>query len=128
MRLQKIFSNTENEEEKLYSVLMTEDEIALYSEFQKEFGASQKMTKKAFREAGRLKMAEKMGLKNAENYRRSVIRGLTNPSAMNNGGYIEDLGLRGVDKLNVKISRQGKNLSDHWSGVHGITLGNAKRH
>lgn len=37
MEIQKIFSNTENEEEKLYSVLMTEDEVALYSEFQNEF-------------------------------------------------------------------------------------------
>lgn len=36
MEIQKIFSNTENEEEKLYSVLMTEDEVALYSEFQSE--------------------------------------------------------------------------------------------
>lgn len=37
MEIQKIFSNTENEEEKLYSVLMTEEEISLYSEFQNEF-------------------------------------------------------------------------------------------
>lgn len=86
------------------------------------------MAKKAFREAGRLKMAKKMGLENAENYSRSVIRGLTNPSAMNNGTYAKDLGLKGVDKLNVKISREGRNLSNHWSGVHGTTLGNAKRY
>lgn len=32
MKIQKIFSNIENEEEKLYSVLMTEDEITLFSE------------------------------------------------------------------------------------------------
>ena len=37
MEIQKIFSNTENEEENLYSVLMTEDEVVLYSEFQSKF-------------------------------------------------------------------------------------------
>ena len=36
MEIQKIFSNTENEGEKLYSVLMSKDEINLYSQFQKE--------------------------------------------------------------------------------------------
>ena len=127
MEIQEIFSDM-YDEERIYSVLMNEDEIALFSEIQKEFSAPQKMAKKAFREAGRLKMAEKMGLKNAENYSRSVIRGLTNPSAMNNGTYVKDLGLKGMDKLNVKISRQGRNLSDHFSGAHGTTLGNAKRH
>ena len=49
MEIQKIFSNTEDENEKLYSVLMTEDEVAFYSEFQKEFNSkSQKMLRKAF--------------------------------------------------------------------------------
>lgn len=42
MEIQKIFSNTEDENEKLYSVLMTEDEVALFSEFQKEFGFKSK--------------------------------------------------------------------------------------
>lgn len=37
MEIQKVFSNVENGEEKLYSVLMSEDEISLYSQFQKEF-------------------------------------------------------------------------------------------
>ena len=37
MEIQKIFSNTEDENEKLYSVLMTEDEVSLFSEFQEEF-------------------------------------------------------------------------------------------
>ena len=39
MEIQKIFSNTEDENEKLYSVLMTENEVAFYSEFQKEFNS-----------------------------------------------------------------------------------------
>ena len=42
MEIQKIFSNTEDENEKLFSVLMTEDEVALFSEFQKEFGFKSK--------------------------------------------------------------------------------------
>lgn len=38
MKIQKVFNNIENKEEKLYSISMTQDEIALFSEFQKEFG------------------------------------------------------------------------------------------
>ena len=37
MEIQKVFSNIEDPEENLYSVLMSEDEIALFSEIQKEF-------------------------------------------------------------------------------------------
>ena len=36
MEIQKIFSNVEDPEENLYSVLMSEDELSLFSEFQKE--------------------------------------------------------------------------------------------
>ena len=46
MEIQKIFSNIEDPEETLYSVLMSEDEIDLFSEIQKEF-ASIKDLKKA---------------------------------------------------------------------------------
>lgn len=35
MEIQKVFSNIEDPEETLYSVLMSEDEVALYSEFRK---------------------------------------------------------------------------------------------
>lgn len=38
MEIQKIFSNVENPEENLYSVLMDEEELSLFSELQKEFG------------------------------------------------------------------------------------------
>ena len=41
MEIQKIFSNTEDENEKLYSVLMTQDEVALYSEFQERLYAEE---------------------------------------------------------------------------------------
>ena len=38
MEIQKIFSNIEDPEENLYSVLMSEEELSLFSELQKEFG------------------------------------------------------------------------------------------
>lgn len=38
MIIQKIFSSIEEESEKLYSVLMSEEELSLFSEIQKEFG------------------------------------------------------------------------------------------
>ena len=37
MEITKIFSNIEDPEENLYSVLMSEEELSLFSEFQKEF-------------------------------------------------------------------------------------------
>lgn len=37
MIIEKIFSNIEEESEKLYSILLSEDEAALFSEFQREF-------------------------------------------------------------------------------------------
>ena len=42
MEIQKVFSNIEDPEENLYSVLMSEDEVALFSEIQKEFGFKSK--------------------------------------------------------------------------------------
>ena len=43
MEIQKVFSNIEDPEETLYSVLMSEDEVALFSEIQKEFGFKSKV-------------------------------------------------------------------------------------
>ena len=37
MEIQKVFSNIEDPEENLYSVLISEEELSLFSEFQKEF-------------------------------------------------------------------------------------------
>ena len=37
MIIEKVFSNIEEESEKLYSILLSEDEADLFSEFQKEF-------------------------------------------------------------------------------------------
>ena len=42
MKIQKVFSNVEDREDKLYSVLMSENEISLFSEFQKEFTRAEK--------------------------------------------------------------------------------------
>ena len=39
MIIEKVFSNIEEESEKLYSILLSEDEVALFSEFQKEFNS-----------------------------------------------------------------------------------------
>lgn len=47
MEIQKVFSNIEDPEENLYSVLMTEDEVALYSEF------SDKMSDEEYKAAGK---------------------------------------------------------------------------
>lgn len=45
MEIQKIFSNVEDPEENLYSVLMSEEELSLFSELQKEFTSIKKMKK-----------------------------------------------------------------------------------
>ena len=47
MEIQKIFSNIEDPEETLYSVLMSEDEINLFSEIQKEFASIKNLKKVA---------------------------------------------------------------------------------
>lgn len=45
MEIQKVFSNLENPEEVLYSVLIDEGDMSLFSEFQKEFTSIKKMKK-----------------------------------------------------------------------------------
>lgn len=47
MEIQKVFSNIEDPEETLYSVLMSEDEIDLFSEIQKEFASIKNLKKVA---------------------------------------------------------------------------------
>ena len=46
MIIEKVFSNIEEESEKLYSILLSEDEAALFSEFQKEFAKTDKILAK----------------------------------------------------------------------------------
>ena len=45
MIIEKVFSNVEDPEENLYSVLMGEEELSLFSEIQKEFTSIRKMKK-----------------------------------------------------------------------------------
>ena len=63
MEIQKIFSNVEDPEENLYSVLMSEEELSLFSELQKEFTSIKKMKKvmkssKPFFEKSRKQLAD----------------------------------------------------------------------
>lgn len=60
MEIQKIFSNLDDLRENLYSVLMTEEELRLYNEIQKEFNSK---AQKARRLANTVKIAGKSGIK-----------------------------------------------------------------
>lgn len=113
MEIQKIFSNTENEEENLYSVLMTEDEVVLFSEFQKEFNSkAQKALRrkfdtevgKSFNPKSNSGVALRFGRKTlrGENYHSGVHRDVTGKIVGN-----------GADKyygngINDLISRRGR--------------------
>lgn len=75
MEIQKIFSEI-NTNEKLYSVLMNENELALYSEYQKEFGVFQdiansgfKRTYKKYGGRARKAAAEKLNKKALEHFK-----------------------------------------------------------
>lgn len=75
MEIQKIFSNVEDEGEKLYSVLMTEDEVALYSEMIEEL---QMYSDK--KDEPKLKTGDKVGIwaqkhLNTKKDREAVIEG-----------------------------------------------------
>lgn len=48
MEIQKIFSEIDTDE-KLYFVLMNKEELALYSEYQKEFGVFQDIANSGFK-------------------------------------------------------------------------------
>ena len=66
MEIQKIFSEIDTDE-KLYSVLMTEEELAFYSEIQKEFGKV-KQANKALKKAWEAQQGKDALLKHAEKY------------------------------------------------------------
>ena len=59
MEIQKIFSNLEDPRENLYSVLITENELRLYNEIQKEFNSK---SMKALRNAWELAAGQKAGI------------------------------------------------------------------
>jgi F0F1-type ATP synthase membrane subunit c/vacuolar-type H+-ATPase subunit K len=98
------------EEEKAYSVLMTEDELALFSEIQKEFGLKEVLQKIAETpEAKRMistakTSGQRMGLKYA-----NAIKGLADESMrnyeLNSGVYAESLG--GLLKRGARNASKG---------------------
>ena len=51
MEIQRIYSEIDTDE-KLYSVLMNEEELALFSEIQKEFAVKPKLSRTYFKELG----------------------------------------------------------------------------
>ena len=122
MEIQKIFSNTENEEENLYSVLMTEDEVVLFSEFQKEFNSkAQKALRrkfdtevgKSFNPKSNSGVALRLGRKTLQgkNYHSGVHRDVTGKIVGN-----------GADKyygngINDLISRRGSRLTTNKTAV-----------
>ena len=59
MEIQKVFSNIEDPEENLYSVLMSEEELSLFSEFQKEFNSK---SMKALRNVWESAAGQKAGI------------------------------------------------------------------
>jgi hypothetical protein len=135
----RLFS--ENTEEVLYSVTMTEDEYDLFSEFleEREFGRVQefKAAKKAFQSKARLEMAKKelkeMGSKPGDFSWNAVVNNPNNPngarrltarSNMWNGTYAEDKGLSKAGELNLRLTKKGESASSSWAGAHGTTLGN----
>lgn len=59
MEIQKVFSNIEDPEETLYSVLMNEEELSLFSELQKEFNSK---SMKALRNVWESAAGQKAGI------------------------------------------------------------------
>lgn len=96
MEIQKVFSNIEDPEENLYSVLMSEDEIALYSEFQRDFarkdyeGLSNKgkeiLAKRRSEYAKELKTAHSKIMNDLSNLDPSKIDTLTTNGEFSGGG------------------------------------------
>ncbi len=140
MEIQKIFSEIDTDE-RLYSVLIDEEEYSLYSDLleEREFGRVQeyKAAKKAFQSRARLEMAKKelkeMGSKPGDFSWNAVVNNPNNPngarritarSNMWNGTYAEDKGLSKVGELNLRLTKNGETASSSWAGVHGTTMGN----
>ena len=120
MEIQKIFSEIDTDE-KLYSVLMSEDEYSLYSEFLEE------------REFGKVQEFKEMGSKPGDFSWNAVVNNPNNPngarrltarSNMWNGTYAEDKGLSKAGELNLRLTKNGETASSSWAGKHGTTMGN----
>ena len=80
MEIQKIFSNVEDSKEKLYSVLMSEEELNL---FQREYGIKSKALAVVAPGAYQAKEAAKYAYDNEEDYKKNrgkyALKGLLTP-------------------------------------------------
>ena len=108
MEIQKIFSNVEDPEENLYSVLISEEELSLFSEFQKEFNSkAQKALRKAWdvKNANKVKEAFKDVPQHFEKYKVSI--GRANNPFKSLGGRNVSVGSAGGNTLNSRINTKG---------------------
>ena len=107
MEIQRIFSNIEDPEETLYSVLMDEEELAIFSEVQREFTGVVKAANKAAKRAwlekqgagGFLGLGKKKGSAAIRNARKKMERDL-----LGTGRSIEKMGVG----LPIKRTISGK--------------------
>ena len=108
MEIQRIFSNIEDPEETLYSVLMDEDELSLFSELQKEFNSK---AQKALRKAWDIKNANKVkeAFKDVPQYfeKNKVSIGRSNNPFKSLGGRDAVIGIAGGNTLNSRINTKG---------------------
>ena len=129
MEIQKIFSNTEDENEKLYSVLMTEDEVALFSEFQKEFarrdyeGLSNKgkenLAKRRSEYAKELKAAHSKSMNDISRIDPSKVDNLHTRGSFSGGGVRS-----GYDAITTKGISYDENFKQlHKNNVNNQLLG-----
>ena len=138
MEIQKIFSNVEDPEENLYSVLMSEEELSLFSELQKEFNSK---AQKALRKAWDIKNANKVkeAFNDVPQYfeKHKVSIGRTNNPFKSLGGRNSAVGAAGGNTLNSRINTKGlieegltsvdksdrmfKNIAKNRGGITGET-------
>ena len=138
MEIQKIFSNIEDLEENLYSVLMSEEELSLFSELQKEFNSK---AQKALRKAWDIKNANKVkeAFNDAPQYfeKHKVRIGRANNPFKSLGGRNSNVGGAGGNTLNSRINTKGlieegltpvgkssdmfKNIAKNKGGITGDT-------
>ena len=103
----KVFSSY-NEDERLYSVLLNEDEMYLFSEFQKEFNSK---AQKALRKAWDIKNANRVkeAFKDVPQYfeKNKVSIGRVNNPFKSLGGIKASVGSAGGNTLNSRINTKG---------------------
>lgn len=138
MEIQKVFSNVEDPSENLYSVLMSEEELSLFSEIQKEFSSK---AQKALRKAWDIKNANKVkeAFDNVPQYfeKNKVRIGRVNNPFKSLGGRNSNVGGAGGNTLNSRINTKGlieegltpvdksdrafKNIAKNRGGITGET-------